>query len=689
MMGTALDRLREAWHNAGLAFDDKSDNTASAQAPGHTPADRSVSIRQIDGQVLMHCHAGEITSDVLAEVGLSITDLFDSPSGVTYMYPDGRQVHRTPSKRFRQAGNTAGNALYRAEKRPEGKDLQVYVVEGEKDVHALESVGAPAVTSGGANTARKRDWSPLQGRHVTIVADDDQPGHKFATQVAAELENIAASITTVAAKTGKDAADHIAAGHSLAEFQRIETNTRTRPRLWRATELRPSEQMRWIAKHRLPMSAVSLLVGDEGIGKSLWWIGPVTAITTGQAAAHLGIPERDPADVVLVITEDVWSATVRPRLEVAGANLDRITVICEEEDGTGTPVFPRDMDLIDQAIETVRPALIVVDAWLDTVPSALNVKDPQHARQALHPWRDAATRGDCAVLLLTHTNRIATSNARDKYGATAELRKKARMTLFAQLDDDGNLSVGPEKSNLVSGVPASLFRIEPVQYFEPNEEDDGTIPRLVYLRDDTRTASETILENFVGDDGDDRDSIDTWLCEFLNAGPVKATEVYSAADANGYSKDQAKRAKKRLNIMAEKSGGDGPWIWKLAKRGTEDEHQMSTKGAPRGQTVPISHQAAPLLPSMSEGVRETPAQTKGAREQSQVMPPAAPFHDARREVLGALSSTYGMDARVLAQSVSPRYRDQVNDILEAFVAEGIATTDGTKYLLASVNESAA
>ena len=36
-----------------------------------------------------------------------------------------------------------------------------------------------------------------------------------------------------------------------------------------------------------------------------------------------------------------------------------------------------------------------------------------------------------AVLLLTHTNRVDSGNARDKYGATGELRKKARLTLFA------------------------------------------------------------------------------------------------------------------------------------------------------------------------------------------------------------------------------------------------------------------
>ncbi|WP_459979897.1 AAA family ATPase, partial [Mycobacterium avium] len=146
--------------------------------------------------------------------------------------------------------------------------------------------------------------------------------------------------------------------------------------------------------------------------------------------------------VILVVTEDDWQTTVLPRLEVAGVDLAMVSVICAERDGSGAPVFPRDLPLIRNA--DPAPALVAVDAWLDTVPSQLSVRDPQQARQALHPWKEVATTTGAAVLLLCHTNRVATANARDKYGATGELRKKARMTLFAQTDDDGHLVVGPE-----------------------------------------------------------------------------------------------------------------------------------------------------------------------------------------------------------------------------------------------------
>jgi RecA-family ATPase len=243
------------------------------------------------------------------------------------------------------------------------------------------------------------------------------------------------------------------------------------PRLWPAGDLKPAAQPRWLARNRMPRRSVSLLIGDEGIGKSLWWVLVVAAITTGKPVPEMGIPAREPASAILVLTEDTWSEDVLPRLFVAGANIANIQVICTEQDGSGAPVFPRDIFLIGEA--TPAPALIVVDCWLDTVAASLSVRDPQQARQALHPWREVATATDAAVLLLGHTNRISSGNARDKYGATAALRQKARMTLFAQHDDDGNLVVGPEKANGTAPVAASRFTVSPVQYFEPSEEHDG------------------------------------------------------------------------------------------------------------------------------------------------------------------------------------------------------------------------
>lgn len=350
------------------------------------------------------------------------------------------------------------------------------------------------------------------------------------------------------------------------------------PRLWNAADLTPATQPRWLAKNRLPRAAVSLLVGDEGIGKSLFWVYLAAAVTTGKPLLEFGVPPRDPGHVVIVVTEDDWSTTVRPRLEVAGADMAMVRVICAEADGSGAPEFPRDLHLIADADPT--PVLVVVDAWLDTVPAKLSVKDPQMARQALHPWKDLATTTDAAVLLLTHTNRVASGQARDKYGATGELRKKARMTLFAQRDDDGNLVIGPDKANTAAAVMASRFQVRGMQHFTATEDHDGTVPRLTYVGETDQTAQQHIADAYTAGRGanSDDDPVIGWLATYLAGGPRWATDVYSAAEDAGFSTDQAKRAKKRLRVDSGKDGVTKAWFWRLpGQEGSPGDDQGSAR----------------------------------------------------------------------------------------------------------------
>ncbi len=339
------------------------------------------------------------------------------------------------------------------------------------------------------------------------------------------------------------------------------------PRLWKATDLRPAQPPRWLAKGRLPRDAVSLLIGDEGIGKSLFWGWIVAAITRGKPLPEFGIPARPPATVILVCTEDDWSSTVRPRLEVAGADLNMVQVICTEDDGSGSPVFPRDCFLI---LETdPKPALVVVDAWLDTVPAGLSVRDPQQARQALHPWKEVATSTDAAVLLLCHTNRVASPNARDRYGATYALRQKARLTLYAQQDDEGYLLIGPEKANSTAEAPASRFAITSKAYFPATDEHDGTVPLLAYIGESDRTAREHVAASAeAGADEPGGNPAKLFVYDYLirRGGEAPAVDVLKEGRKAGFGDQELKDARRRHRdpriVSRKASWGDG-WVWAI------------------------------------------------------------------------------------------------------------------------------
>jgi len=73
----------------------------------------------------------------------------------------------------------------------ESRDGLVFVCEGEKAADAAQSLGLVATTSAhGAKSPKKTDWSPLAGRNVIILPDNDEAGYAYAEEVTELLEKL-------------------------------------------------------------------------------------------------------------------------------------------------------------------------------------------------------------------------------------------------------------------------------------------------------------------------------------------------------------------------------------------------------------------------------------------------------------------------------------------------------------------
>jgi hypothetical protein len=352
-------------------------------------------------------------------------------------------------------------------------------------------------------------------------------------------------------------------------------------KLRRTPELELPPPTQWVAPGWVPRGEITVLVGEEGCGKSLFWVLLAAHITTGRAFPILNLPARAPSDVVVVVTEDS-TAEVTARLQLAGADLNRIVWFSAEIDGTGTPVFGSglngDMLLLDALLKELesRPALIVVDAWLDTVATGLNVRDTQQARTALHPWKILASRQDIAVLLLTHTNRMDTASTRDLMGGTAALRQKARMVLFAarsKQDHDSpipHLWVGPDKSNVTGLVDAVRFNVTVEQTRPPTDDDPGTTAHLTAPSFALMTIRNLLVEWRRQEQEENRkptkgDGAKDALVEYVSAhgGSVPAKELDGHLAGLGYGKTSIEQAKKDAGVSAP-AGYRQPWVFTLS-----------------------------------------------------------------------------------------------------------------------------
>lgn len=230
------------------------DEQKTAICPAHDDQRPSLSIgRGAEGRVLVTCMAGCSLEDVLAALGLSVSDLFDGDPtppaaslrsrpeiAATYDYANEAgqlvlQVVRLRPKTFRQRRPDGQGGwewrgldrppLYRLPELLRGVDegRLVWVVEGEKDADTLAALPGIVVTTNPGGAGKWRPWhtAALVGADVRIVADRDAAGKSHAEAVVAALLPVAHSIEVVVARYGNDAADHLAAGGRSWDFLAI------------------------------------------------------------------------------------------------------------------------------------------------------------------------------------------------------------------------------------------------------------------------------------------------------------------------------------------------------------------------------------------------------------------------------------------------------------------------------------
>lgn len=93
-----------------------------------------------------------------------------------------RPVHRGDDDRWRSGDPEGPLPLYQLPTLAEA-DL-VVITEGEKAADAVRSLGLVATTPAhGAKSPHLTDWSPLAGKQVVVLPDNDDPGREFAATV--------------------------------------------------------------------------------------------------------------------------------------------------------------------------------------------------------------------------------------------------------------------------------------------------------------------------------------------------------------------------------------------------------------------------------------------------------------------------------------------------------------------------
>jgi 5S rRNA maturation endonuclease (ribonuclease M5) len=326
--GVAYDRLIDVLADRVVRSDQVK---ASARCPAHDDTNPSLSITAIEGQVLVYCHAGCETVDVMAALDMTMADLYDTRRGADYHYDNGRVIHRKLDKTFPQTNTDRPPELYRLAKvkAAVAAGRTVYVVEGEKDVHALETLHVTATTNPmGAGKWSKIDPSPLYGAaKVVIIADRDKKGARHASDVLISLKDHVKQIEVMQSRWGKDAADLVAAGLDLADLEPVDIDDDLPP-LIRLDHFLATldEPLAYRVDQLWPTGGRVILAAAWKAGKTTLLGNLIRALVDDQP--FLGRYTVQPARRVVLIDDELDKRTLRRWLREQGiVNTKRVELI--------------------------------------------------------------------------------------------------------------------------------------------------------------------------------------------------------------------------------------------------------------------------------------------------------------------------------------------------------------------------
>ena len=306
---------------------------------------------------------------------------------------------------------------------------------------------------------------------MVILPDNDDPGRKHAETVAASCHAAGLEVRIVALPNLKpkgDVSDWIAAGHTRTDLDAlvqaapvwtpdtatIPTTSAPEAHPARTIRLTPAsaivvKPVRWLWQDRVPVAALSLEAGREGIGKSIHTARIAADVTRGRLE---GVYKGNARSVIIAATEDSWEHTIVPRLMAADADLDRVfRVDVETADLVETSLsLPKDLALLETAITAANVALVVLDPLMSRLDAALDTHKDSEVRRALEPLVTLADRTGVAVLGLIHVNKSSTTDPLTSLMGSRAFAAVARAVLFVMTDpDDENARLlGQAKNNL-------------------------------------------------------------------------------------------------------------------------------------------------------------------------------------------------------------------------------------------------
>jgi putative DNA primase/helicase len=226
-----------------------------------------------------------------------------------------------------------------------------------------------------------------------------------------------------------------------------------------------AKPIHWLWPGRIARGKVAMLAGHPGLGKSQLTASMAAIVTTG-GLWPVDKTRCERGNVVFFSAEDDAEDTIRPRLEAAGADLDRIFILDAvlDDNGARPRAFNLKADLprLGQMLEYIGDvALVVIDpitAYLGDTDSHKNAD----IRALLSPLGELAGRHGAAVVCVSHLNKGGSGEALMRVTGSLAFVAAARAAFLIARDngDKHRRLFLPIKNNIGNDESGLAFAVE-------------------------------------------------------------------------------------------------------------------------------------------------------------------------------------------------------------------------------------
>jgi hypothetical protein len=327
---------------------------------------------------------------------------------------------------------------------------------------------------------------------------------------------------------------------------------RSRARVVRLADVQP-ERVQWLWPGRVPAGMITLLDGDPALGKSTITIDLAARVTTGTPMPFTADDDSKPGiigDVVILTAEDHLAATVRPRLDAAGADVLRVhalTGITRAGDPDAPLVLPADVAELETVIMANKARLVIIDPLMAFLDADVDGYRDQDVRRALAPLAKVAEATRAAIIIVRHLRKSAGS-ALYRGGGSIGIIGAARSALIVAKDpdDEHGRFMAVAKGNLAPPAPTLRWRVV----------DANGVGRVQWDGVADGVTADDLAAPPIPPSPEDRNQVAqaaAALRELLAAGPVPTQQVeHELKERVGCAQRTMERARRLVGVVSRR-----------------------------------------------------------------------------------------------------------------------------------------